>query len=251
MSEHEYSSYKGDLLMKPVIGITTDVGEDEKNVLKNTYVQAVIRAGGLPMIIPVGIEEDVDQLVAMLDGLLLSGGNDINPMLFNEEPHEYLGEVSPSRDSSELELASRMLKTGKPILGICRGLQVLNVAVGGTLYQDLHKQNDGPILQHLQKAPNTHSSHYVQVEKGSLLESMAGSERIQVNSYHHQSLKDVPPVFKVTGVASDGIIEAIESTDKQFVFGVQWHPESLSVTGDTVSLRIFERFISACVDYIG
>jgi len=234
--------------MKPVIGITTDVRQDGENILKNTYVQAVIRAGGLPMIVPVGLEEDVEQLIEMFDGLLLSGGNDINPMLFNEEPHEYLGVVSPSRDSSELELARRMLKTGKPILGICRGIQVLNVAVGGTLYQDLYKQNDSPILQHIQKAPNTHCSHYVQLDKGSLLESIAGSERIQVNSYHHQSLKEVPSVFKVTAVASDGIVEAIESTDEQFVLGVQWHPEALSVAGDAVSLRIFERFISECAN---
>ncbi|MEK4713954.1 gamma-glutamyl-gamma-aminobutyrate hydrolase family protein [Sporosarcina sp. FSL K6-5500] len=234
--------------MKPVIGITTDVQQDGENILKNTYVQAVIRAGGLPMIVPVGLEQDVEQLIEMFDGLLLSGGNDINPMLFNEEPHEYLGVVSPSRDSSELELARRMLKTGKPILGICRGLQVLNVAVGGTLYQDLYKQNDSPILQHIQKAPNTHCSHYVQLDKGSLLESIAGSERIQVNSYHHQSLKEVPSDFKVTGVASDGIVEAIESTDEQFVLGVQWHPEALSAAGDAVSLRIFERFISECAN---
>jgi len=234
--------------MKPVIGITTDVQQDGENILKNTYVQAVIRAGGLPMIVPVGLEQDVEQLIEMFDGLLLSGGNDINPMLFNEEPHEYLGVVSPSRDSSELELARRMLKTGKPILGICRGLQVLNVAVGGTLYQDLNKQNDSPILQHIQKAPNTHCSHYVQLDKGSLLESIAGSERIQVNSYHHQSLKEVPSDFKVTGVASDGIVEAIESTDEQFVLGVQWHPEALSAAGDAVSLRIFERFISECAN---
>jgi len=234
--------------MKPVIGITTDVRQDGENILKNTYVQAVIRAGGLPMIVPVGLEEDVEQLIEMFDGLLLSGGNDINPMLFNEEPHEYLGVVSPSRDSSELELARRMLKTGKPILGICRGIQVLNVAVGGTLYQDLYKQNDSPILQHIQKAPNTHCSHYVQLDKGSLLESIAGSERIQVNSYHHQSLKEVPSDFKVTAVASDGIVEAIESTDEQFVLGVQWHPEALSAAGDAVSLRIFERFISECAN---
>jgi len=234
--------------MKPIIGITTDVRDNGENVLKNTYVQAVIRAGGLPMIVPVGLEEDVEQLIAILDGLILSGGNDINPMLFNEEPHEYLGEVSPSRDSIELELARRMLKTGKPILGICRGMQVLNVAVGGSVYQDLHKQNDGPILQHMQKAPNTHSSHYVQVEKGSLLESIAGSERIQVNSYHHQSVKDVPAAFKVTGVASDGIVEAFESNDEKFVLGVQWHPEALSTAGDVVSLRIFEKFISACTN---
>jgi len=234
--------------MKPIIGITTDVRDNGENVLKHTYVQAVIRAGGLPMIVPVGLEEDVEQLIAILDGLILSGGNDINPMLFNEEPHEYLGEVSPSRDSIELELARRMLKTGKPILGICRGMQVLNVAVGGSVYQDLHKQNDGPILQHMQKAPNTHSSHYVQVEKGSLLESIAGSERIQVNSYHHQSVKDVPAAFKVTGVASDGIVEAFESNDEKFVLGVQWHPEALSTAGDVVSLRIFEKFISACTN---
>ena len=234
--------------MKPVIGITTDVEKDQRNVLKNAYVQAVIRAGGLPVIVPVGIEEDASQLVAMLDGLLLSGGHDINPMLFNEEPHAYLEEVSPSRDSNELELARQMLKTGKPILGICRGLQILNVAVGGTLYQDLHKQNEGTIIQHLQKAPDAHPSHYVQVEKGSLLESVVGNERIQVNSYHHQSLKDVPPVFKITGVASDGIVEAIESTDEQFVLGVQWHPELLATKGDAVSLRIFERFLGECAN---
>ncbi|MEK5069044.1 gamma-glutamyl-gamma-aminobutyrate hydrolase family protein [Sporosarcina sp. FSL K6-1508] len=234
--------------MKPVIGITADVEINDKYFLNSEYVRAIIRAGGLPLIVPVGIEKDVDQLIGILDGLLLSGGNDINPMLFNEEPHAYLGEVSPSRDSIELELARRMLKTGKPILGICRGLQVLNVAVGGSVYQDLHKQNEGPILQHMQKAPNTHSSHYVQVEKGSLLETLAGSERIQVNSYHHQSLKVVPPVFAVTGVANDGIIEAIEGTDQQFVLGVQWHPELLSVKGDAASLRIFEGFIRACAN---
>ena len=149
---------------------------------------------------------------------------------------------------ANLNLRVECSKQANRFLAFAEGLQVLNVAVGGTLYQDLHKQNDGPILQHIQKAPNTHSSHYVQVEKGSLLESIAGSERIQVNSYHHQSLKDVPSVFKVTGVASDGIVEAIESTDEQFVLGVQWHPEALSATGDAVSLRIFERFISACAN---
>jgi putative glutamine amidotransferase len=234
--------------MKPVIGITTDVDISDKHCLNQEYVQAVIRAGGLPVILPVGVEKDVDQLIGMLDGLLLSGGQDINPMLFEEEPHAYLGEVAPSRDSNELELAQQMLKTGKPILGICRGLQILNVAAGGTLFQDLHKQNEGPILQHLQKAPNTHASHYVQVEAGSLLESVVGNERIQVNSYHHQSLKDVAAVFKVTGVASDGIVEAIEGTGKQFVLGVQWHPELLSAKGDAVSLQIFERFIRECAN---
>jgi putative glutamine amidotransferase len=233
--------------MKPIIGITSDVEKDDKHFLRNDYMQAVIRAGGLPFIIPVGIEKDVEQVAEMLDGLLLTGGNDINPMLFNEEPHASLGKVSPSRDLCELELARQMLLLDKPILGICRGLQILNVAVGGTLYQDIHQQNDGAILQHLQNAPNVHCSHFVHLEKGSLLEEIAGTERIQVNSFHHQSLKDVPTAFNVSGFASDGIIESIESVDKKFVLGVQWHPELLAKIEDAVSLRIFERFIGACV----
>jgi putative glutamine amidotransferase len=232
--------------MKPVIGISTDVGENDKQVLKNAYVQAVIRAGGLPFIVPVGIDADAAQVADWIDGLVLSGGDDIDPLLFDEEPHAHLGKVSPVRDSAELELARQMLNRDKPILGICRGLQVLNVAFGGTLYQDIQKQNDGSILQHVQKAPNTHATHFVHLEKGSILEDVAGHDRILVNSFHHQSLKDVSAPFTVTGVATDQIIESAESVDHQFVLGVQWHPELLSANGDAVSLQIFERFIHAC-----
>ncbi|WP_342505683.1 gamma-glutamyl-gamma-aminobutyrate hydrolase family protein [Sporosarcina sp. FSL K6-2383] len=234
--------------MKPIIGITPDVEKDDKHFLRNDYMQAIIRAGGLPFIIPIGDEADVAQIVGLLDGLLLTGGNDINPILFNEEPHTHLGEVSPSRDLFELELARQMLAVDKPILGICRGLQLLNVAVGGTLYQDIQQQYKGPILQHLQKAPDAHPSHFVQLAKGSLLAKIAGSERIQVNSFHHQALKDVPTVFNISGIASDGIIEAVESVDKQFVLGVQWHPELLASNGDVVSRRIFEEFVGVCVN---
>ncbi|WP_212391349.1 gamma-glutamyl-gamma-aminobutyrate hydrolase family protein [Sporosarcina beigongshangi] len=234
--------------MKPIIGVTPDVEKDDKHFLRNDYMQAIIRAGGLPFIIPIGHREDIAQVVSLLDGLLLTGGNDINPILFNEEPHAHLGEVSPSRDLFELELARQMLTVDKPILGICRGLQLLNVAAGGTLYQDIHQQNTGPILQHIQKAPDAYTSHFIQLEKGSLLEGIAGSERIQVNSFHHQALKDVSTVFNVSGSASDGIIEAVESIDKKFVLGVQWHPELLATKGDAVSLRIFDRFVGACVN---
>ncbi|CAM3162735.1 gamma-glutamyl-gamma-aminobutyrate hydrolase family protein [Filibacter tadaridae] len=232
--------------MKPVIGVTTDITRDGKHELEKEYVQAIIRAGGLPVVIPIGVDEDADQLLAMLDGLLFTGGNDINPMLFDEEPRVGLGEVSPGRDSCELELARRLLKTDKPILGICRGIQILNVAGGGNLYQDIYKQLDKPVLQHQQKAPGDHASHFVDVENGSLLESIAGNHRIKVNSYHHQSIKDVTYPFIVTGIATDGIIESIESNEHRFVLGVQWHPEKLAVKGDTVSQRIFERFIKAC-----
>ena len=232
--------------MKPIIGITSDVQEGSKHTLNNTYVKAIQRAGGVPIILPVGIEKDVSRLSTMIDGLLLTGGHDINPLLFGEEPHHRLGEVSPSRDSIEMEFTREMLKLDKPIFGICRGLQVLNVAVGGTMYQDIHSQNDKPIIQHVQKAPRSHQSHFVQVEKGSLFESIAESNQLEVNSFHHQAVKDVPEPFTVSGVASDGIIEVIESARHRFVIGVQWHPEELSANGDPVSLRLFEKFIEAC-----
>ena len=229
--------------MKPVIGITTDIENESKHVLSNNNVEAVIRAGGLPVIIPTGIDKDVKQLCAMLDGLLLTGGGDIDPMLFGEEPHKHLGDVSPSRDIIEMALAQEMLRVNKPVLGICRGLQIINIALGGNMYQDIYSQRDVPLLQHAQKAHRHHQSHLVQVEKGSLLESIAGSSQIKVNSYHHQAVKDVPLPLIVSGVASDGTIEAIESTQHAFVLGVQWHPEALADNKETVSLAIFEKFL--------
>lgn len=229
--------------MKPIIGITTDIGKENRHVLNHNYVKAVIQAGGLPVILPVGIEEDVKQLSKTLDGLLLTGGGDIDPTLFDEEPHKHLGDVSPKRDSIEIELAKEMLSLNKPVLGICRGLQVLNIALGGNMFQDIYSQNTSTLLQHVQKAPRIHQSHFVQVKEGSLLQSIAESDQIKVNSFHHQAVKDVPNPLIISGTASDGIIEAIESEDHAFVLGVQWHPEALAETGDQVSLRIFEKFI--------
>ncbi|MFD1928503.1 gamma-glutamyl-gamma-aminobutyrate hydrolase family protein [Sporosarcina siberiensis] len=234
--------------MKPIIGITTDTEKNYNHVLNYEYVKAVKRAGGLPLIIPVGIEEDISQIAAMLDGLLASGGNDISPLLFDEEPLQKLGEVSPGRDAIEIDLVREMLKLDKPIFGICRGMQVLNVAVGGNIYQDLYAQNEGTLLQHIQNAPNDYKSHYVQITKGSLFEKIAETDKITVNSYHHQSVKDVPMPLIINGKASDGIIESLESTEHRFVIGVQWHPEILSNSGDAVSLRLFERFIEACTE---
>lgn len=229
--------------MKPVIGITADIENESKHVLGNNNVEAIIRAGGLPVIIPTGIDKEVQQLCKMLDGLLLTGGGDIDPMLFGEEPHKHLGDVSPSRDLIEMALVKEMLKLNKPVLGICRGLQIINIALGGNMYQDIYSQRDVPLLQHAQKAHRYHQSHLVQVEKGSLLESITKSEQIKVNSYHHQAVKDVPLPLIVSGVASDGTIEAIESTKHAFVLGVQWHPEALADNKETVSLDIFEKFL--------
>lgn len=234
--------------MKPVIGITSDGELESKFALNEQYVEAVIRAGGLPIILPTGIEEDVTQVVGMLDGLMLTGGGDIDPMLFGEEPLPGLGEVSPARDSLEIALIHQMLEVDKPILGICRGQQILNVAFGGNIYQDIYTQHDKPLLQHSQKAPRSHQSHFVNVKKDTLFASIVQDERIQVNSYHHQAVKDVLKPLVVSGIANDGVIETIESPVHHFVLGVQWHPEALADKGDIVSLRLFEEFIDQSRD---
>ncbi|QUW23127.1 gamma-glutamyl-gamma-aminobutyrate hydrolase family protein [Sporosarcina sp. Marseille-Q4063] len=233
-------------MKKPVIGITTDVDSDRKHQLNTNYVTAVKRAGGLPLILPIGVEEDAKQVAHLIDGIILTGGGDIDPTLFDEEPHALLGEVSPTRDSLEIALAKEMLQANKPILGICRGLQILNVALGGAIIQDIHSQSANTILQHSQKATRSHQSHFVQVKKESILESIAETTKIKVNSFHHQAVKDVPKPLKISGTASDGIIEAVESTDHDFVLGVQWHPEALAEYGEVVSLRLFDKFVEKC-----
>ncbi|WP_262175753.1 gamma-glutamyl-gamma-aminobutyrate hydrolase family protein [Saccharococcus sp. Marseille-Q5394] len=233
--------------MKPIIGITSNI-DSAAHTLQNTYIQAVIDGGGVPFIIPTGVESDVQQITTLLNGLIISGGGDMNPHLFNEEPWPELGNVTPERDSIEMELVRHMLKLDKPILGICRGHQVLNVALGGTLYQDIVSQVASPILQHDQKAKREYQSHAVHIEKGTILESITTSDKIMVNSFHHQAVKDIPSPLVVSGKASDGIAEAVESTDHHFVVGVQWHPESLMQNSDQVSRRLFEAYMKACVE---
>jgi len=233
--------------LKPVIGITANI-DSTSHSIQNTYIQAVISGGGIPLVIPTGVESDVKQITTLLDGLLISGGGDMNPQLFNEEPIPQLGNVTPERDTIELALVRHMLSVDKPILGICRGHQVLNVAFGGTLYQDIHSQSASTLLQHEQKAKREHQSHAVHIEKGTLLESIATSEKIMVNSFHHQALKDIPSPLIVSGRAADGIVEAIESPDHHFVIGVQWHPEALMQCTDQVSKNLFEAYSKACLE---
>ncbi|RFB18058.1 gamma-glutamyl-gamma-aminobutyrate hydrolase family protein [Bacillus sp. HNG] len=231
---------------KPIIGVTSHVELDSKHTLSNDYIQAVIQAGGIPVILPIGIDEDVSQLVTNLDGLLLTGGGDIDPFLFGEEPHPKLGAISPGRDDLEPAIIKEMIAADKPILAICRGIQILNIALGGDMYQDIYSQHETQLLQHSQKAPRYHFAHFVKAKEGSLLASIAGTTEFKVNTDHHQSVRHVPYPLDVSGVASDGIIEAIESTGHSFVLGVQWHPEGLAVRGDQISKRIFSRFVESC-----
>ena len=231
---------------KPIIGVTSHVELDYKHTLSNDYIQAVIQAGGIPVILPIGIDEDVSQIASSIDALLLTGGGDIDPTLFGEEPHPKLGTISPGRDQLEPAIIKEMLDADKPILAICRGIQILNIALGGDMYQDIYSQHENELLQHSQKATRYHLAHYVKAKEGSLLASVAGTDEFKVNTYHHQSVRHVPYPLEVCGVASDGIIEAIESKGHSFVLGVQWHPEGLAVNGDSIAKRIFTRFVESC-----
>ncbi|WP_010272481.1 gamma-glutamyl-gamma-aminobutyrate hydrolase family protein [Paenibacillus senegalensis] len=233
--------------MKPLIGVTSSIKEDRLLITGLDYVMSMEWAGGTPVVLPnLADAAAMDHIANSIDGLLVTGGKDIDPTWFGEEPHVKLGEVSPQRDHFEMQMVQRMMKLDKPILGICRGCQILNVTSGGDLYQDIHSQNEGPLLQHYQVAPRYHVSHFIDVVEGSLLHQISGSQRYKVNSYHHQALRKVADGFEVTARASDGIIEAFESKNHKFVLGVQWHPENLLKKDDVYAQRLFQAFIEAC-----
>lgn len=228
----------------PVIGVTPS--RDERGTLSvgREYLEAVLKAGGLPLIIPyMENAEAIRQVAGRIDGLLLTGGGDIDPTWFGEEPIPGLGWIDPERDHLEVVLIRRIMEESKPILAICRGCQILNVAAGGDMFQDLYHQREG-LLQHMQKAPRSHLSHSVEVAKNSLLYRIAGNAAMKVNSFHHQAVRKVAPGFVASATAKDGVIEAVESTRHPFVLGVQWHPEHL-VEVDVISRRLFEAFVQA------
>jgi len=231
--------------VRAIIGVSSNIKEDLLSVpLSN--VRAITQFGGVPIVLPNLEMDGIEEIASTIDGLLLTGGGDIDPTLFGEEPLPGLGNIVPERDRFEVALIHKMLKLNKPILGICRGAQILSIAMGGDMYQDIYSQRDGSLLQHDQQAPNWHGSHFVEVTEGSLLRKIVGVDKFKVNSYHHQALRNMPEGFIVSGVASDGVIESFESTNHTFVMGVQWHPESLISKNDVNSLAIFEAFINEC-----
>lgn len=211
------------------------------------YVEAVRGAGGVPWIVPPfslsGKAPESSDYLDGLDGLLLSGGVDLDPARFGEEPLPGLGSVSPERDELELALTRRALKKDIPILAICRGVQVLNVAAGGSLYQDIESQVGGA-LGHRQKAPRWHPTHTVSLSRDARLAEILGSSRIGVNSLHHQAVRELGNGMVVAGRAPDGIVEAIECPEAGFVVGVQWHPENMVSTSLPMQ-NLFEAFVEA------
>lgn len=238
--------------MKPFIGLTcsTDTSShDGPYSLNKSYIDMICQAGGIPIVLPSAerlIEEDLGELLSKIDGLLLTGGPDVDPILYGEEPHPSLGRVDPLRDAFEMALTKEALSKGMPILGICRGLQVLNVVVGGSLHQDIPSLGLPNAVKHIQGSPRWNPSHSVILEEGSRLKTILGDRRILVNSFHHQAVKSVAPGFRVSARARDAIIEAIEKADHPFTIGLQWHPEALCTQKCPEALAIFKTFIEAC-----
>ena len=239
--------------MKPVIGITPSPTVDElghgtfeRYAMSRPYVDAVLAAGGVPVVLPPQ-EENAETLVKMLDGLLLSGGGDVEPARYGEETvHPTTYGVHPLRDRFEEALLKEALERDLPVLCICRGIQLLNVALGGTLVQDVSDQVAGAVEHRQQEAglKTDDIGHEVTVVPGSILADVFGSERIGVNSYHHQVIRDVAPDLEVAATGPDGVIEGVALRDKPFVVGVQWHPE-LMFERHEEQLRPFAALVEA------
>ena len=234
---------------RPIIGISSSVIVDEagsfagykRAYVNKDYVDAVIRAGGVPLIIPFSVDKEVIISQAQLiDGLILSGGHDINPYNYGQEPSQKIGETFPERDTYEIILLEESKKRNIPILGICRGFQLINVAAGGTLYQDL-SLIPGNILKHNQVSNPTLKTHKIEIKKNSFISSIFGKETM-VNSFHHQVINKVANDFIVVAKASDGVVEAIEHKTYKFLVAVQWHPEMLAVNCEKARV-LFSKFV--------
>ncbi len=215
----------------------------QKKIYSNKdYIDAVIEAGGIPLIIPFSEDKDVIKAqVEKIDALLLTGGEDVSPYHYGQEPHPKLGEVFSKRDTFDYELLKEAKKRRIPILGICRGLQIINTFEGGDLYQDL-SLIDGDVLKHWQNAHMSEQTLKIKIEGDSIL-SKIYPEEIMTNTFHHQAIKNIAKGYKVIARASDGIIKAIEKEDYPFLVGVQWHPEMLN-GGCIEAKQLFEFFIA-------
>lgn len=236
------------VIMKPVIGIAgnhdVEVFETEsivRSYVSNGFVKGVQHAGGIPFIIPISDPSLAEEYISKIDGLILAGGQDVSPYLYEEEPHLKLGQTYPERDRFEVALIKEAHKRRIPIFGICRGLQILNVAFGGSLYQDLTAQYEALSILHAQKTKPSSATHTVTVVENTHLHTVIG-EKAYVNSYHHQAVKELAPIFTVSAYSVDGVVEAIEAMeDGQSMLAVQWHPETM--IEDTTMSSLFRDFI--------
>lgn len=227
--------------MKAIIGITANVS-GQNNSLNKLYSVAVARAGGIPVMLGYG-EECPDELVEMCSGYIFSGGGDIDPSYYFEDRMAECGESDPNRDEPEVELFLRLYKTKKPILAICRGSQLVNVVLGGTLYQDIPTQVKTE-LSHMMTGSSSEYSHPVDIEEDTPLWRIVGGDCMEVNSVHHQAVKELALGLMPMAYAPDGLTEAFYDTVHPYLYGYQWHPERL-IDKDKENLAIFLDFVRA------
>ena len=230
--------------MLPVVGVTPLWDKEKQSLwMLPGYLEGLRQAGCLPVILPLTKEpKEIDQILSLVDGILLTGGQDVSPALYGEAP-TFAGEICEMRDAMEEQLLKKAMVLDKPMLGICRGIQFLNVALGGSLYQDIPRQHPSSV-EHHQSLPYDQPSHEVALVQGSPLQSLLGQEKLLVNSYHHQAIKGLADGLEVMARSEDGLVEAVRKPDQRFLWAVQWHPE-FSFRTEKASRRIFTAFAGA------
>jgi putative glutamine amidotransferase len=237
--------------MRPIIGISSSTlaaTESDRAGMKRCavpsfYVARVVEAGGVPVVLPNVAPEEAAEYVARVDGLLLSGGVDVDPHAYGAEPHPRLGEVDALRDRFEIALVRAARTAGLPIFGVCRGMQLVNVAFGGTLIQDIPSQVPGAIRHDQTTVDLQQPSHGVSLSEGTQLRALVGAGSARVNSFHHQAVERMAEGFRATARSSDGVLEAMEHESGPFFQCVQWHPERLA--DDPVTRALFQAFVAA------
>ncbi len=245
--------------MKPIIGITCGMSYHAKELnfinlphqfhqLSDTYVRAVERAGGIPLIIPAYSDPELAlDMIQQVDGILFSGGGDVDPLILNSRALSTVSPIQPRRDSMELKLAKYAIEQmNVPVMGVCRGIQVVNIAMGGTVYIDL--EAEGKLEHRMSMYPYYMASHKVELCEGTRLANIMGTTHIETNSYHHQAVKELADCFSVAALSvPDGVIEAAEKPGDRFVVLVQWHPEAME--NHKEHQAIFRSFISEAAKY--
>ena len=231
--------------MKPIIGIFAEVDDNLVTAVRRTYISAIEKTGGLPVLIPyVESDEILDGMVDGCDGFFFTGGKDIDPKHYGEKKKLTCEEIQPNRDNLELRAFEKVLSSGKPLLAICRGAQLVNIALGGTLYQDIPSETETELV-HRQTVGEFEYSHHVNIVKDTPMYSLVGSERISANSFHHQAIKKLGEGLEVMAKADDGIIEAVYYNGDRYLRAYQWHPERL-FDKDRYNRSVFEDFINEC-----
>lgn len=239
-------------MKKAIIGISASIIIDKEDFLgykkvyvNNDYIESVIEAGGIPLVLPITDDEAViDSYIDTIDGLILTGGHDVSPRYYGENPQPKLGEIFPERDEFDLKLLEKAKNKNIAILGVCRGFQLINVAYGGSLWQDL-SYSDYEYIKHNQKHRPDLKTHSLEIKENSKLYEIFGEKSIYVNSFHHQIIKKVSDEFNITAVAPDGVVEALEHKDYKFLVGVQFHPEMLHEVCDMMK-NLFKVFVENC-----